>query len=81
MRTRQTVTVLMSVYNGGTHLKTQIDSILCQTYREISLLIRDDGSEAETRRQLAVMQEMDSRITVIYGTHLGACLLYTSRCV
>lgn len=76
MRTSQIsepqVTVLMSVYNGKAHLKPQIESILRQTYPYIALLIRDDGSEEETRKLLAAFEEQDSRITVIYGSHVGA---------
>lgn len=78
MKAQCGVTVLMSVYNGGIHLKTQIDTILCQTYPEISLLIRDDGSLEETRKQLSVYEKMDSRITVIYGSHIGAAASFFS---
>ncbi len=42
------VLVLMSTYNGGKYLATQIDSIIAQTNVEISLLVRDDGSTDNT---------------------------------
>ena len=39
------VQILMSTYNGQTYLKKQIESILAQTYPNIELIIRDDGSK------------------------------------
>lgn len=38
------VQILMSTYNGASYLKTQLDSILNQTYTNVSVLVRDDGS-------------------------------------
>ena len=42
------VQILMSTYNGQTYLQKQIKSILGQTYSNIELLIRDDGSKDQT---------------------------------
>ena len=39
------VQILMSTYNGQTYLRKQIESILRQTYQNIELVIRDDGSK------------------------------------
>ncbi|WP_408069563.1 glycosyltransferase [Butyrivibrio sp. JL13D10] len=38
------VNVLMCTYNGENYLREQIDSILAQTYEELRLFVRDDGS-------------------------------------
>ncbi len=38
------VDIVMAVYNGERYLAEQIDSILQQSYRDIRLYIRDDGS-------------------------------------
>ncbi|MCC8049866.1 MAG: glycosyltransferase [Clostridiales bacterium] len=38
------VNVLLSTYNGEKYLRTQIDSILNQTYPNIDIFVRDDGS-------------------------------------
>ncbi|MCE5201239.1 MAG: glycosyltransferase family 2 protein [Synergistaceae bacterium] len=43
-----TVTVLMSTYNGKKYLVEQIESILRQTYTDLRLLVRDDGSSDST---------------------------------
>ncbi len=44
MLTEPFLTVLMTVYNGGRYLRTAIESILGQTYREFRFLIVDDAS-------------------------------------
>lgn len=38
------VNILLSTYNGSKYIKEQIDSILNQTYSNIYIYIRDDGS-------------------------------------
>lgn len=42
------VIVLLSSYNGERYIREQIDSILGQTYDNVKLLIRDDGSSDST---------------------------------
>lgn len=38
------VSILLAVYNGEKYLKEQIESILSQTYKDVEIIIRDDGS-------------------------------------
>ncbi len=38
------VTILLAVYNGEKYLNSQIESILSQTFKDIKIIIRDDGS-------------------------------------
>lgn len=42
------VNVLLATYNGEKHLKKQLDSIVNQTYNNIDVYIRDDGSKDGT---------------------------------
>lgn len=56
------VTILLPTYNGEKYLKEQIDSILNQTYKEIKLIISDDGSKDSTVDILKQYKEKDSRI-------------------
>ena len=42
------IDILMATYNGEKYLAEQIDSIICQTYKNWNLLIRDDGSSDNT---------------------------------
>lgn len=47
MKTKK-VQVLMSTYNGERFLSEQIDSLLRQTWQNLEILIRDDGSKDNT---------------------------------
>ena len=42
------VAVLLSTYNGEKYVAEQIKSILEQTYKNILLVVRDDGSKDNT---------------------------------
>lgn len=44
-----TITVLMSTYNGEKYLKEQIDSLLRQKEVELLIFVRDDGSTDSTK--------------------------------
>lgn len=61
------VAVLMSTYNGEKYLVEQINSILNQSYQNIHLFIRDDGSTDNTRHILDQFMG-NPKITVILGT-------------
>lgn len=43
------IQVLLATYNGAEYLQQQIDSVLAQTYPNLQLLARDDGSRDRTR--------------------------------
>lgn len=60
-----TIDILMSTYNGAAFLGQQIDSIGAQDYRDIRLLIRDDGSTDSTPEILREYEAIDPRISVI----------------
>ncbi|MCH3933478.1 MAG: glycosyltransferase [Leuconostoc mesenteroides] len=65
------VAVLMSTYNGEDYLAEQINSILNQTYQNIHLFIRDDGSTDNT---MSIIEEFirNPKVSVIKsGDNLG----------
>lgn len=59
------VAILMATYNGDQFIDEQLDSILSQTYRNIEVIIRDDGSSDSTIRILEEKQKIDKRIIII----------------
>lgn len=63
------VIVLLSTYNGEKYLKEQIDSILNQSYPNIEIYIRDDGSKDKTTEILKQYQA--KQIHVIVGENMG----------
>lgn len=66
------VQILMSTYNGESYLKEQIESILAQTYGDIQLLIRDDGSTDSTIDILRQYSKENSNIHYYTGSNMGA---------
>lgn len=53
------VNVLISTYNGEKYIKDQIDSILGQTYPNIRIYVRDDGSSDNTCNILKNMRRQE----------------------
>lgn len=43
------VTILLSTYNGSGYLQQQLESLYRQSYPDIAILVRDDGSTDSTR--------------------------------
>lgn len=64
------VQVLLSSYNGEKYIKEQLDSILSQTYDNISILVRDDGSTDETVTILR-KYETEGKIRLVAGKNCG----------
>lgn len=64
------VKVLLSAYNGEKYIVQQIDSILGQTYKNIELYVRDDGSKDDTLKALEPY-EKSGRIHLEKGSNVG----------
>lgn len=64
------VIILMSTYNGDQYVEDQIESILSQTYKNIDILVRDDGSNDQT---LTILKryESEGKLTLIEGVNKG----------
>ncbi|MCL2337850.1 MAG: glycosyltransferase family 2 protein [Firmicutes bacterium] len=63
--------ILLSTWNGARYLPEQLTSILSQEYNcQLSVLIRDDGSQDDTRQIIEQMN--DGRVEVLWGENLGA---------
>jgi len=48
MKKNPKVNILLSTYNGEKYLTAQIESLLVQTYNNITIYVRDDGSKDNT---------------------------------
>lgn len=65
------VAVILSTYNGERFLKEQIESILNQTYTDLDLIVRDDGSKDST---ISIIEEYisdNSNIKLIKEENIG----------
>lgn len=65
------VDVIVATYNGEKYIKEQLLSILNQTYSDIQVFVRDDGSTDRTKEYILELQAMDSRIKLV-DDHLPA---------
>lgn len=64
------VNVLISTYNGASYIEEQVASIETQTYPNIKIYVRDDGSSDGTLEILSTMEKA-GRITLLTGNNLG----------
>jgi glycosyltransferase involved in cell wall biosynthesis len=64
---------LVPVYNGARFLEAALNSAARQTYRDLEILIRDDGSSDDSRRIATSFSERDRRFHLIAddGRRLG----------
>lgn len=67
------VSVVVAIYKSERFLNKLIDSILNQTYRNLDIILVDDGSPDNSGRICDEYVEMDNRITVIHKENGGAC--------
>jgi len=63
--------VLMSAYNGEKYIVEQLDSIFAQTYPNIEVLVRLDGSKDSTADLLREYQKKEPRLFVYEEENLG----------
>ena len=71
MQSDKKVQILMSTYNGERYLAEQLDSIFRQTWPNIEVLVRDDGSKDATLEILKKYQEQHDNLYVFPGKNEG----------
>lgn len=71
MQSDKKVQILMSTYNGERYLAEQLDSIFRQTWPNIEVLVRDDGSKDATLEILKKYQEQHENLYVFPGKNEG----------
>ncbi|WP_348266553.1 glycosyltransferase [Edaphobacter sp. DSM 109919] len=66
-----TVSVVMSVFNGGSFLSQAVESILHQSFEDFEFIIVDDGSTDASASTLDGFQSRDARIHVVHQKNTG----------
>ena len=66
------VSVIIPVYNRGALLEKSVVSIQNQTYKNLQIIIVDDGSTDNTLETAYKLQKKDDRIQVLTQKHTGA---------
>src|SRR4051812_13032545 len=65
------VSVVIPTYNRAYILGRALDSLLAQTYRNLDIIVVDDGSTDGTRDLIAEKYSHDSRIRYVYQDNQG----------
>ncbi len=65
------VQILMSTYNGEQYIREQLDSLLQQTYPDIRICVRDDGSADDTIKILEEYSLKYDTIEYYCGENVG----------
>lgn len=68
------VSIIVPVYNIENYISKCIDSLLSQTYKEIEIILIDDGSTDGSGMICDNYKELDSRIVVIHQENMGLVL-------
>lgn len=65
------VTIIIPTYNSSSTINRCIDSILSQTYKNIEIVVVDDGSNDETLSICSLYAKKHKQIRVISNKHCG----------
>lgn len=65
------VSIVVPVYNTEAYLSACVESLLCQTHRNLELIFIDDGSEDDSLAILEAYAKRDSRIRLIRQENAG----------
>ena len=67
MNQQHKISVIIPCYNAGKYIIEAVDSIINQTYRNLEILLIDDGSSDDTKSIIANYAIQDARIIPIYN--------------
>ena len=65
------VSIIVPVYNGEKYVKSCVDSLVNQTYKDIEIILVNDGSKDKTAEILDELKKKDQRIVVHHQKNLG----------
>ncbi len=73
-----TVSVIIPTFNRAHYLKSAIESVLGQTFKDLELIVVDDGSTDETQREVRSYCEKDKRVYYISQSNTGVSVARNS---
>ena len=66
------ITVIVPVYNSEKYLSECVSSIIDQTYKNLEIILIDDGSKIPTKTLCDTLAQRDQRIVVYHKENGGA---------
>lgn len=68
------ISVIIPAYNVAPYIKRSLDSVINQTYKNLEIIIIDDGSNDETPVICDEYAKLDSRVSVIHKKNEGQAI-------
>ncbi len=65
------ISVIIPVYNVKPYLERCVNSVLCQTYKDLEVILVDDGSTDGSGELADCLSALDSRARVIHQENMG----------
>lgn len=65
------VSVIIPAYNAEQFIARTLESVLAQTYRNIEVLVIDDGSQDDTAAIVSRYKQQDDRVKLLYQVNSG----------
>ena len=65
------ISVIIPVYNSEKFLNRCVDSVLKQSYKELDIILIDDGSSDKSGEMCDQYAQMDKRVRVIHQKNRG----------
>lgn len=65
------VSIIVPIYNTAKYLDTCLDSIVCQTYQNLEIILVDDGSTDDSNKIAKQYAKKDSRIKLFHQENAG----------
>ncbi len=66
------VSIVVPVYNMGDSIEKCVESILCQTYRNIEIILVDDGSKDDSYSHCKILESRDKRVKAFHTENRGS---------
>lgn len=79
IKNKPLVSVLMPVYNCENYVEDALKSIINQSYKNIEIIVVDDGSTDNTNRILKKLANLDNRIKIIEQKKRRDCISLKHR--
>ncbi len=71
MKSEPLISVIIAIYNPGKYLRPCLESIVNQTYKNLEIILVDDGSTDDSLRICQEYAEKDSRVIVHHKENSG----------
>ena len=65
------ISIIVPVYNTEAYLNKCVDSLLCQTYENLQIILVNDGSKDSSPEICDEYARQDKRVTVVHKTNGG----------